>query len=76
MKIVTKEEFYQYFSDKEFTRHQGDCMHSELFVINKEIVGYFESSSWGAEDIYKLKYGTQNTEAITLVGNMIKNKLK
>ncbi len=75
MKQVTKDEFWEYFKDKKYTTKQGMCFHSDIFIVNDEEVGYMETSSWGAPDVYQLKYGTANSEAITLIGNIIKSKL-
>ena len=71
MKKVTKNEFWNYFQDKEYTTKQGDVFHSDIFIIGGEDVGYRETSSWGAEDIYKLKYGSCNSEAISFVSDFI-----
>lgn len=75
MKTVSKEEFQEYFKDREFTKQQGDCFHSEYFIVDGERVGYLETSSWGAPDLYQLKYGIINYEAINFIGNIIKHKL-
>ena len=57
MKEVTKEEFDDFLKDKQYTRDQGMWFHSENYIDHntKEIIAYFESSSYGAPTIYKIK---------------------
>lgn len=74
MKTVSKNEFHQYFQDKQFTREQGECFHSEYYLVDGEKLGYLETSSYGAPAIYQLKYGTVNFETINFIGNIIKNR--
>ncbi len=74
MKTVSKEEFQEYFKDKQFTKQHGDYFHSEYFIVDGEKVGYLETSSWGTPDVYQLKYGTANSSTISFIGNIIKNK--
>jgi len=71
MKQVTKQEFWNYFQDKDYNEKQGDAFHSDIFIVNGEEVGYRETSSYGASDVYMLKYGTVNSETISLVGNIL-----
>jgi len=75
MKTVTKQEFLEYFEDRIYTTEQGCVFHSTNFIVEGEVVGYMETSSWGTFSIYKLKYGTVNSETISFIGNIIKNKL-
>lgn len=74
MKTVSKEEFWNYFKDKEYTTKQGNVFHSDVFIVDGEDVGYMETSSWGAPGIYKLKYGTCNFEVISFVSDFIWSK--
>jgi hypothetical protein len=74
MKVVSKKEFWKYFENKEYATKQGDWFHSDIFIVDGEEVGYRETSSWGANDVYKLKYGSANTEAINLIGHIIWQK--
>lgn len=76
MKQVTKDEFWSYFQNKNYIKRQGDAFHSEYFIVDSEVVGYMETSSYGAPTVYKLKYGTVNSEAISLVGSIISAKTK
>ncbi len=75
-KEVTKEEFYSYFKDKEWSTVLGEWGHSNYYVVDGEKVGYVETSSYTPIVEYKLKYGTCNFEAINLVGNIIKQKFR
>lgn len=76
MKQVTKDEFWSYFQNKEFIKKQGEFFHSDNFIIDGEVVGYRETSSYGAPTVYQLKYGTTNSEAISLVGSIISAKTR
>lgn len=71
MKTVSKQEFWKYFQDKEYTTKQGDIFHSDIFIVDGEDVGYMETSSWSNYEIYKLKYGSCNFEAISFVSDFI-----
>lgn len=75
MKEVSKQEFWNYFKNKEYKTEQGWIFHSDNFIVDGEVVGYRETSSWGAPDIYKLKYGTCNSETINFVIDFINGKL-
>lgn len=74
MKQVTKDEFWSYFQDKNYTTTQGEWFHSDDFIVDNEVVGYMETSSYGASTVYKLKYGTANSETISLIGSIISAK--
>lgn len=74
MTVVNEGEFWKYFKDKKYTVKQGGWFHSDLFIVDGEEVGYRETSSWGANDIYKLKYGTVNTETMNLISDIIWQK--
>ena len=74
MKQVTKDEFWSYFQDKNYTTTQGEWFHSDDFIVDDEVVGYMETSSYGAPTVYKLKYGTSNSETISLIGSIISAK--
>ena len=71
LKEVSKQEFWNYFKDKEYTTQQDICFHSDNFIVNGEVVGYMETSSWGTPAIYKLKYGTSNFKTISFVSDFI-----
>ena len=75
-KEVTKEEFYNYFTNKVFTVVPGEWFHSHYYLIGEEKVGYVATSSWSPLVEYKLKYGTCNSETINLVGSIIKQKFR
>lgn len=57
MKEVTKEKFDEFLKDKMYLRRQGMFMHSEDYVDfeSREVIAYYESSSYGAPDIFKIK---------------------
>ncbi len=74
MNTVSKEEFEQFFENKEFFKKQGNMFHSTVFFINNEEVGYIETNSYNTDIIYKLKYGTVNYNTIKFIGNLIKSK--
>ena len=57
MEEVTKEEFDEFLKNKQYTKDQGMYFHSENYIDynTKEIIAYFEASSYGAPDIFKIK---------------------
>ncbi len=71
MEIVNKKEFTEYFKNKNYTIKQGNCFHCDIFIVDNEEVGYRETSSWSRHEIYKLKYGSTNYEAISFVSDFI-----
>lgn len=73
MKIVNKKEFYDYFKDKEFIINPGCIFHSKDYIVNDEIVGNIETSSWNTDICYKLKYWTDNSETTNFITNIIEN---
>jgi len=73
MKTVTREEFWEYFKDKEFTKKPGSIFHSDDFTINNEVVGRIETSSWCTLTSYTLKYATSNSETVSIIKSIIKS---
>jgi len=55
MKEVTEKEFYDFMKSKLVSKIQGDVFHSYYYVDEDNIkIAYMETSSWGAETIYKI----------------------
>ena len=72
---VSYDDFYNFLKDKSYTKIQGDTFHSEWYIDelgNK--IGYHETSSWGAPDIYEINCNLEGNENTLNIVNQILNK--
>lgn len=75
---VSKTIFWEYVRNHSLKKEQGMLVHSSNFVNETgEIKAYMETSSYGAEDIYKIADETyENYSALLFMTRVIINKNK
>ena len=71
---VSAKEFYDFVNDKKLQKIQGNYFHSNNYLDNEgRILAYKETSSWGAETIYKI-LAEENIIGLNLVTKIMNNK--
>ena len=73
---VSKETFDSYLSGRDLVKVQGVVFHSSYYMEGGIKRGYKETSSWGAETIYKIDrddFGPlwENIETVNLISNFL-----